>query len=231
MSKIIQCKSCSKEIQTNIKCCPECGEKIKTPIYKSIWFWVLTIIIIIGTVEVSKRENSKESNITNIESAQDPSINKQEYSNPQQYDLALKKAKSYSDNMNMSKARMYKQLTSKYGGKFTEEEAQYAIDNINVDWKVNALKRAESYSKNLHMSKAAIYNILISEYADKFTEEEAQYAIDNVQVDWKANALHKAKSYQKHIDMSLNDIYKQLTSEYGEMFTEEEAQYAIDNLK
>ena len=32
--------------------------------------------------------------------------------------------------MNMSKAGVYDQLTSEYGEKFTAEEAQYAIDNL-----------------------------------------------------------------------------------------------------
>ena len=32
--------------------------------------------------------------------------------------------------MNMSKAGIYDQLTSEYGGQFTEEAAQYAIDNL-----------------------------------------------------------------------------------------------------
>lgn len=33
--------------------------------------------------------------------------------------------------MHMSKARIYDQLTSEYGEKFTAEEAQYAIDNLD----------------------------------------------------------------------------------------------------
>lgn len=43
---------------------------------------------------------------------------------------ALKKAESYSNNMHMSKAKIYQQLTSEYGEKFTQEEAQYAIDHL-----------------------------------------------------------------------------------------------------
>lgn len=33
--------------------------------------------------------------------------------------------------MHMSKARIYDQLTSENGEKFTAEEAQYAIDNLD----------------------------------------------------------------------------------------------------
>ena len=49
--------------------------------------------------------------------------------------------------MHMSKARIYDQLTSENGEKFTSEEAQYAIDNLNVDYKENALKCGENYKK------------------------------------------------------------------------------------
>lgn len=150
---------------------------------------------------------------------------------PSEYKSALKKATSYSDTMHMSKAGIYDQLTSEYGEKFSEEAAQYAIDNMVADWNANALASAKNYSDSMHMSKAGIYDQLTSEYGEKFTAEEAQYAVDNLEADYKANALATAKNYQDSMDMSPAAIYDQLISEYGEKFTEEEAQYAIDNLE
>ena len=147
-----------------------------------------------------------------------------------EYQNALKKAESYSKLMHMSKQKIYDQLTSEYGEKFPADAAQYAIDNLNVDYKANALEKADSYSKTMHMSKQKIYDQLTSEYGEKFTAEEAQYAVDNLKADYKANALEKAKSYQQTMSMSKDRIYSQLTSEYGEKFTAEEAQYAIDHL-
>ena len=147
-----------------------------------------------------------------------------------EYQNALKKAESYSKLMHMSKQKIYDQLTSEYGEKFPADAAQYAIDNLNADYKANALEKADSYSKTMHMSKQKIYDQLTSEYGEKFTAEEAQYAIDNLKADYKANALEKAKSYQQTMSMSKDRIYSQLTSEYGEKFTAEEAQYAIDHL-
>lgn len=94
---------------------------------------------------------------------------------------ALKKAQSYASTMYMSKQGIYEQLVSEYGEGFTPESAQYAIDNLNVDWNANALKKAKSYQDNLNMSKKAIYDQLISSYGEQFTEEEAQYAIDNLE--------------------------------------------------
>ena len=82
--------------------------------------------------------------------------------------------------MHMSKAGIYQQLTSEYGEGFSAEDAQYAIDNLNADYKANALAKAKSYQENMHMSKSRIYEQLISEYGEGFTTEEAQYAIDNL---------------------------------------------------
>ena len=99
---------------------------------------------------------------------------------PSEYKSALNKANSYSDMMYMSKAAIYDQLTSEYGEKFTPEEAQYAIDNVEADWKTNALKKAQSYQETMDMSPAAIHDQLTSDYGEKFTQEEADYAIDNL---------------------------------------------------
>jgi hypothetical protein len=93
---------------------------------------------------------------------------------------ALKKAQSYATTMHMSKQGVYEQLISEYGEGFTTEAAQYAIDNLNVDWNANALKKAKSYQDNMNMSKKAIYQQLISSYGEQFTKEEAQYAIDHL---------------------------------------------------
>jgi ATP phosphoribosyltransferase regulatory subunit HisZ len=81
----------------------------------------------------------------------------------------------------MSKAGIYDQLTSEYGEQFPADAAQYAIDNLEVNWKENALKKAQEYAELMSMSDADIYDQLISEHGEKFTKEEAQYAIDNLE--------------------------------------------------
>lgn len=97
-----------------------------------------------------------------------------------EYQNALVKAESYSKTMHMSKKGIYDQLTSEYGEGFSADAAQYAIDNLQADYKANALAKAKSYQENMHMSKNAIYEQLISEYGEQFTKEEAQYAIDHL---------------------------------------------------
>lgn len=206
MSKMKQCKVCSKEIASNAKMCPECGAKNKKPIYKRLWFYIVIFIIIAAAVGGSKDNNTKsksasEKEIVKVEdtstvskkeaSKQEPVANdapqkeapKQEpvvNDVPTEHKSALRKAKTYSDMMHMSKAGIYDQLTSEYGEKFSNEAAQYAIDNVKADWKENALKKAETYQNTMSMSPSAIYDQLISEYGEKFTAEEAQYAIDNL---------------------------------------------------
>lgn len=98
---------------------------------------------------------------------------------PREYKSALSSAKSYSDTMHMSQGAIYNQLTSEFD-QFPEDAAQYAMDNLEVDWNENALKSAESYRDTMEMSNAAIYDQLISQF-DLFTEEQAQYAIDNLE--------------------------------------------------
>lgn len=107
------------------------------------------------------------------EKKEDPSI-------PAEYRSALKKAESYSKNMHMSKQGIYDQLTSEYGEQFSAEAAQYAMDNLQADYKENALKKAQSYQDNMAMSPEAIRDQLISEYGEQFTQEEADYAIANL---------------------------------------------------
>lgn len=98
-----------------------------------------------------------------------------------EYKNALKQAENYSKTLHMSNKGIYDQLTSEYGGKFPEEAAQYAIDNMTADFKQNALEQAKNYQETLSMSKQAVYDQLTSEYGGQFTAEEAQYAIDNLQ--------------------------------------------------
>ena len=194
MLKRTQCKNYSKES--------------KKPMYKRAWLGALAIIIVAGTTGCSDVDNSKEVNSENtiVE-------NKLEDT---EYKSALEKAQSYcSDDMTISKAEVYNKLTSEYEGNFTVEAAQYAIDNLEVDWKENALKKAKSYLETMSMSKATLYEQLTSEYGNGFTAEEAQYAVDNVKADWKANAWEYAKFFYKDKSKTMDKIYRQLTSEYG----------------
>lgn len=75
---------------------------------------------------------------------------------------------------------LYEQLTSEYGEGYPPEAAQYALDNVKVDWNEQALKSAQSYQKLMPMSDSELFEQLTSEYGEQFTAEQAQYAIDHL---------------------------------------------------
>ncbi|MHC1723712.1 MAG: Ltp family lipoprotein [Aminipila sp.] len=235
--KTIKCKVCGADMEKNVKICPQCSAKNTKPIIKRWWFWVIIVVVALGIIgslndTPSANTDSAQTASENTGDESDVAATTQEPAEnvPAEYKSALRKADSYANSMNMSKAGVYDQLVSEYGEQFSNEAAQYAIDNVKADWKACALAKAESYSDTMNMSKTGVYDQLISENGEKFTEEEAQYAIDNIKADWKANALAKAKSYQESMDMSPTSIHDQLVSEYGEKFTSEEADYAIQHL-
>ena len=41
------CKNCKNEVDKKAVVCPNCGCKIKKPIFKKWWFWVIVVIVII----------------------------------------------------------------------------------------------------------------------------------------------------------------------------------------
>ena len=166
--------------------------KNKKPIYKRVWFWVVAVIVVVGTSGGADTDNSKETNSGNAESVQEvsqsnnentiaenESEDKAEDTVPKEYKSALSWAKMYSDTMHMSKAEIYETLLRR--SRFTEEAAQYAIDNVGADWKENALEAAKALRKREPiLSSESIYELLTFKYGKQFTPEEAQYAIDNL---------------------------------------------------
>ena len=93
---------------------------------------------------------------------------------------ALAKAKVYTTMAGFSKDKLYEQLTSDYGEKFSPDAAQYAVDHVDVDWNEQALKSGKNYEKTMNMSRDAIYDQLTSDYGENFTPDQAQYAIDHL---------------------------------------------------
>ena len=116
--------------------------KEKKPFYKKVWFWILAVIVIAVVANMGKgseKDNSKtttttqESAKTEEKKEEKKKEKKKEETKPdvpKEYESALKKAESYSETMYMSKKGIYNQLTSSAGEQFTEEEAQYAVDNL-----------------------------------------------------------------------------------------------------
>ncbi|UWX96908.1 Ltp family lipoprotein [Arthrobacter zhaoxinii] len=94
---------------------------------------------------------------------------------------ALNDATFYSDSLHMSKGAIYEQLGGEYG-QYTPEAAQYAIDNLKADYKVNALETAKVLQMENPKPLDELRDYLASTgtYGAKFTAEEADYAIQNL---------------------------------------------------
>jgi TM2 domain-containing membrane protein YozV len=151
---------------------------------------VLGLIIVVSTPE-TEITTSSNSGTTQNETDQQASndakpveeekpVENNEPAVPTEYESALSQAAQYSDMMYMSKQGVYDQLVSEYGGQFSAEAAQYAIDNVQSDWNANALAKAKEYQETMQLSPEAIRDQLTSEYGEKFTQAEADYAIANL---------------------------------------------------
>lgn len=90
---------------------------------------------------------------------------------------ALEKAILYGTQMNFSKIGIEKQLSSIYGENFTEEEVQYAMDNLpTINWENNALNACYEYEAYFTSTGISLKDYLNEK---EFTEEEIEYAINN----------------------------------------------------
>lgn len=87
---------------------------------------------------------------------------------------ALAKAEQYLDYSSFSKSGLYDQLLFE---KYPEDAAQFAVDNVNVDWNEQAVLVTQRYLDYSAFSDQGLYDQLIFE---GFTQEQAQYAIDNL---------------------------------------------------
>ena len=107
----------------------------------------------------------------------------QEYSRkvvPQEYLNAKKKAEIYCW-MFMSQEWIKQQLTSSAWEWFSEDSAQYAMENLDCDYKANALEKGKFYFTEMNLSKERVLEQLSSPAWEKFTADEAQYAVDNLE--------------------------------------------------
>lgn len=109
----------------------------------------------------------------------EPVVEKEEVV-PREYKSALRSAESYISFMNFSEKGLYEQLTSRHGDGYPADAAQYAIDNIKVDYNRQALGAAKSYLELMPMSDQQLFDQLTSEYGDGYTSSQARYAIDNL---------------------------------------------------
>jgi hypothetical protein len=87
---------------------------------------------------------------------------------------AVGKANDYLKMMAFSKSGLVKQL--EFEG-FDNEDATYAVNKIDVDWKEQAVRKGEEYLNIMSYSRSGLIEQLEFE---GFTTEEATYAVDQI---------------------------------------------------
>jgi hypothetical protein len=90
---------------------------------------------------------------------------------------AVRQAQEYLKISAFSRSGLIKQLDSPYGGQFSEADATYAVDSLNVDWNAQAAKAAQEYLKVSSFSHAGLVQQLESPYGGGFTHAQAEYGV------------------------------------------------------
>jgi len=140
-----------------------------------------------------------------------------------EYTRAYEEAKSWSKkHLSQQQIKIY---LTKYD-RYSEDATQYALNNLNVDWKEQALLKAKSYQE-FHYSKEKLVEQLIN--IEKFTQEEADYAIEQGNFDWKEEAVKKAEFYANGGKITKEKLLEKLV--VYRKFTQGEAEYAIEHAK
>ncbi len=120
---------------------------------------------------------------------------------------------------------------------FSESEAEYAINNANINWGEHALQTAKNYVQNNPNSTFTPYDITsLFDWTLNFQEFELLYAVNNCGVNWYDAAV----KYAEYLDYYIFDdnynyeghrIYKeQMINEITKHgFTNEQAIYGVNN--
>ena len=206
--KTLYCKACNNEISSKAKVCPNCGVKIKKPVYKKCWFWLIIVFVLIAVISVGGDDEPtteagdtttvaeevtndiiEETEVQINTTAQKTTVAKTESKETMGQKNARKKAESYLDFSAFSREGLIEQL--EFEG-FSNEDAVYAVDNVYVDWNEQALKKAKSYLDFSAFSEEGLIEQLEFE---GFTSSEAKYGVKNCGADWNEQAAKKAESY------------------------------------
>lgn len=56
-AKMIKCSSCGNDVSSAAKACPNCGAKVKKPIYKKWWFWLIIAVVFIAVIGMAGEDD------------------------------------------------------------------------------------------------------------------------------------------------------------------------------
>src|SRR5262245_31422904 len=148
------------------------------------WPWVIAAVAVIGVIvgvssgggTAAEDEPSRQGGGNHA--AEKPEQDKPEFTVAQTE--AIEAAQQYVDTMPFSRAGLVDQMTSEYGSGFTQAQAEFAINHIDVDWNAEAVEAAESYLDTMAFSRAGLIDQLTSPYGSQFTMDQAVHAANQV---------------------------------------------------
>lgn len=145
---------------------------------------------------------------------------------------ALIYAEERLETQHFSESELLEDLTSEYGEVYSQNAAEYAVENVDVDWNEEALEAAESYVEHSHFSYDGLHHQLTAESADNYTDEQARYAVDNVDADWYAEAVEAAEAYWNldTIEMDAERLRNLLTDDNVGRYTDDQVDRAMEEL-
>lgn len=203
--KMMKCKVCGSELSSSEKTCPNCGGKIKKPIFKKWWFWLIVIIIIIiiavnGSNEQTKKPSTSQPVVD--KNTAPPETSTPETAAPETASPEITKVPEDTEVPNDTPAQ---------------------TDTATTEQK-NALRSANNYLKFTAFSYSGLVKQLEFE---KYSTETATYAADHCGADWNEQAVKAAQSYLKYSSFSRDSLIQQLEFEG---YTNEQAVYGTDTV-
>lgn len=131
---------------------------------------------------------------------------------------AIQTAKDYLATIPLSQTELLQMLTVE---DINLEDAEFALEYLDIDWNQEARKKAKEYCKHkIGFSKVKLKAQLLF---DHFTEEEADFALSHINVNWIEQAEIVAKEYMEDGVTSKEDLIDALMNEG---FTKKEAEKA-----
>lgn len=138
---------------------------------------LVVVIFLAGFVGCASDKNNDDASTSETIFAQPSDSSKPEPSYTVSQKNAIRAAMSYLELKGFSRAGLIKQLSSRYGDSFPEEDAVFAVNHIDVDWNEQAYRAAMSYLELKGFSHDGLVQQLESEYGDGFTHAQAEYGV------------------------------------------------------
>lgn len=160
---------------------------------------------------------------------------------PEDFKFALKTAENLIQEKQISKTTLKKLLTTSDGGNYYSEAAEYAVNNVQVDWKEKAKNYLTNFKQTVVSKKKALKIlssiepvIFVSDESSfeggAFTDEEAIWAIENTDLNWNENAVIATRKVETNLRFfSKVELEELLLKDYE--FEEENLIFAIEKLK